>query len=151
MMDQMMNDVVDSYDLKKFETMYNDQLRRGQVSEKAQFEYAWCLVRSKYLDDMKKGVALMDDLFKNATDDTARRDYLFYMSIGYTRIKEYPQALTYVKALLRIEPGNHQALQLQEYINKKMKKEGLMGIAIVGGAALALGSLVGLGVALAKK
>lgn len=73
------------------------------------------------------------------------------MSVGYTRIKEYPQALKYVKALLKIEPGNHQALQLEKFINKKMTKEGIMGMAIVGGAALALGGLVSLGIALAKK
>lgn len=40
--------------------MYNEQVRRGQVSEKAKFEYAWCLVRSKYIDDMKEGVALLE-------------------------------------------------------------------------------------------
>ncbi|XP_048744467.1 mitochondrial fission 1 protein-like [Ostrea edulis] len=150
-MEAILTEVADSADLKKFELMYNDQLRRGQVSEKAQFEYAWCLVRSKYIEDMKKGVALLEDLFKKATDDNARRDYLYYMSVGYTRIKEYPQALKYIKALLKIEPGNHQALDLQKYINNKMTKEGIMGMAIVGGAALALGGLVSLGIALTKK
>lgn len=40
--------------------MYNEQVRRGQVSEKAKFEYAWCLVRSKYIDDMREGVALLE-------------------------------------------------------------------------------------------
>ena len=40
--------------------MYNDQANRGHVSEKAQFEYAWCLVRSRYIEDMKKGVALLE-------------------------------------------------------------------------------------------
>ncbi|XP_061185283.1 mitochondrial fission 1 protein-like [Saccostrea echinata] len=150
-MESILNEVVDSADLKKFELMYNDQLRRGQVSEKAQFEYAWCLVRSKYIDDMKKGVALLEDLFKKASDDNSRRDYLYYMSVGYTRIKEYPQALKYVKALQKIEPGNHQALELQKYIEKKMTKEGILGMAIVGGAALAIGGLVSLGIALSKK
>lgn len=37
-----------------------EQERRGAVSEKAQFEYSWCLVRSRYLQDMKKGVALLE-------------------------------------------------------------------------------------------
>lgn len=36
--------------------------------------------------------------------------------------QEYQQALTYVKALLKIEPNNHQALELEKYIEKKMKK-----------------------------
>uniref|UniRef100_K1RAT2 Mitochondrial fission 1 protein n=1 Tax=Magallana gigas TaxID=29159 RepID=K1RAT2_MAGGI len=147
-MESILNEEVDPADLKRFELMYNEQVRRGQVSEKAKFEYAWCLVRSKYIDDMKEGVALLEDLFKRASDDGARRDYLYYMSVGYTRIKA---TLKYVKALLKIEPGNHQALQLEKFINKKMTKEGIMGMAIVGGAALALGGLVSLGIALAKK
>ena len=50
--------------LQKFERMYNEQAHRGEVSEKAQFDYAWCLIRSKYLQDMKKGVALMEGQFE---------------------------------------------------------------------------------------
>ncbi|KAL5005219.1 hypothetical protein ScPMuIL_018675 [Solemya velum] len=150
-METIISEIVDPSDLKRFEAQYLDQARRGPVSEKAQFEYAWCLIRSKYLDDMKKGVALLEDLFQKAPDESSQRDYLFYLAVGYTRIKEYEQALKYVKTLLRIEPGNHQAKDLHRYIDKKMKKEGLMGMAIVGGAALALGGLVGLGVALSKK
>ena len=30
------------------------------ASEKAQFEYAWCLIRSKHEMDMKKGVSLLE-------------------------------------------------------------------------------------------
>ncbi|KAK3095133.1 hypothetical protein FSP39_010667 [Pinctada imbricata] len=136
---------------QRFELMYNEQVMRGDPSEKAQFEYAWCLVRSKYVEDMKHGVALLEDLFKKASDDDSRRDYLYYLAVGYTRIKEYPDALKYAKALLKIEPGNVQGIQLKNYINDKMKKEGILGMAIVGGAALAIGGLVGLGVALSKK
>lgn len=150
-MERIINDIVEPEDLKKYELLYNDQTRRGHASDKAQFDYAWCLVRSKYLEDMKRGVALFEDLIRRAKDDIERRDYLYYMSIGYTKIKEYQQALTYVKALLKIEPNNYQALELKKYIEKKMKKEGIMGIAIVSGAVLALGGLIGLGVAMSKK
>lgn len=40
--------------------MYKEQEKRGSVSEKAQFEYAWCLVRSRYQNDMKRGIALLE-------------------------------------------------------------------------------------------
>ncbi|KAK3605636.1 hypothetical protein CHS0354_027301 [Potamilus streckersoni] len=152
-METIINDVVDPSDIKKFELIYLDQERRGPVSEKTQFEYAWCLVRSRYLDDMKRGVALLEDLFqKSRPDDSSRRDYLFYLAIGYTKTKEYETALKYVKALLKIEPENHQAKELQKLIKDKLKKEGFVGMAIVGGATLAVvGGLVGLGIALARK
>lgn len=42
-------------------------------------------------------------------------------------------------------------LGLEETVKKKMKQEGLVGMAYVGGAALALGALVGVGMALAGK
>merc|ERR1712110_282138 len=45
--------------------------------------------------------------------------------------------------LLQVEPGNRQAQDLENIIKTKMEKEGLIGMAVVGGATLALGGLVG--------
>ncbi|KAK7089975.1 hypothetical protein V1264_009844 [Littorina saxatilis] len=150
-MDSIIQDHIDPADLKKFEALYRDQTRRGKVAEKTQFDYAWCLIRSRYQEDMHKGVALLEDLLKNEKDDLAKRDYLYYIAVGHTRLKEYERALKYIDAVTRIEPGNHQARQLHQYIKKKMEKDGLMGMAIVGGAAVVLGGLVGLGIAALKK
>lgn len=50
-------------DLKKFETRYQAELNSGQVSSSAQFDYAWCLVRSKYPSDIRKGILLLEDLY----------------------------------------------------------------------------------------
>ena len=49
-----------------------------------------------------------------------------------------------------MEPGNRQAQDLENIIKTIMEKEGLIGMAVVGGATLAFGALVGIGVALAK-
>ena len=73
------------------------------------------------------------------------------MAIGNARIKEYQTSLKYIRALLQVQPGNRQAQELESVVRKKMEKEGLMGMAIVGGATLAFGALVGLGIAMAKK
>ena len=83
-------------------------------------------------------------------DESGKRDYLYYLAIGNARIKEYQTALKFVRGLLQVEPGNRQAQELEQIIKKKMEKEGLIGMAVVGGATLALGGLVGLGIALAK-
>ena len=83
-------------------------------------------------------------------DETGKRDYLYYLAIGNARIKEYQIALKFVRGLLQVEPGNRQAQDLENIIKTKMEKEGLIGMAVVGGATLALGGLVGLGIALAK-
>lgn len=71
---------------QKFEHIYNQQLRSSSVTQKAQFEYAWCLVRSKYSADIRKGIMLFEDLCSN-NSDTEIRDCLYYLAIGNARIK----------------------------------------------------------------
>ncbi|XP_033637327.1 mitochondrial fission 1 protein-like [Asterias rubens] len=149
-MEAIVEETVSVDDLKKYEHAYNSELARGRVSGRTQFNYAWCLIRSRYTNDQKKGVALLEELLHGGNPQV-RRDYLFYLGVGYYRLKDYTKALKYVQGLQQIEPNNTQAKDLEQLIKKKMNKEGLLGIAIVGGAVLAIGSLVGAGIALAKK
>ncbi|EZA57579.1 hypothetical protein DMN91_002443 [Ooceraea biroi] len=149
-MEDVLNEVVSSEDLKKFENVYNEQVRLSYITEKAQFEYAWCLVRSKYTADIRKGILLLEDLYSKQSE-TERRDCLYYLAIGNARIKEYTKALSYVRAFLQIEPANVQVQQLETLIKKKMEKEGLVGIAVAGGVIIGLASILGLGIAMAKK
>jgi len=150
-MEDVLDEIVSSEDLKKFECAYNEQLRTAQnVSQKVQFEYAWCLVRSKYTADIQKGIILLEDLFNNH-GDSEKRDCLYYLAIGNARIKEYTRALHYVRAFLQVEPGNQQVQHLETLIKKKMEKEGLVGIAVAGGVIVGLAGILGLGIAMAKK
>ncbi|CAH2268265.1 jg15896 [Pararge aegeria aegeria] len=110
------------------------------------FEYAWCLVRSKYPTDIRKGILLLKELFNSHSE--GKRDYLFYLAIGNARIKEYNKALHYVKAFLEIEPANQQVLTLERQINKRMEKEGLIGMAHL---AFLMNALVGVHYLLTKK
>ncbi|WAR27793.1 FIS1-like protein [Mya arenaria] len=150
-MEIILNDTVDPKDLRNFRHQYEDQCGRGVPSEKAQFEYAICLVRSKPEMDVKHGIALLEDLCKRTHDSDTKRDCLYYLALGNTRIKFYEAALRYCDAFLKIEPQNHQVRDLQMHAKKKLRNEGLTGMAIVGGAALAIGGLIGMGVAMAKK
>lgn len=45
---------------QKFEKKYNSELAKGAVSKDTKFEYAWCLIRSKYTEDIKKGIVLLE-------------------------------------------------------------------------------------------
>lgn len=80
------------------------------VTVKTQFEYAWVLIRSKYGADINNGVKIFETLTKD--DPENKRDYIYYLSIAYTRIKDYQTAQKYVKAFLEIEPNNQQVLLL---------------------------------------
>ena len=151
-MENLLEESISSTDLKRFETRYQEELAAGRVSPSAQFEYAWCLVRSKYPADIRKGILLLEDLYQNP-DEIGKRDYLYYLAIGNARIKEYQLALKYIRGLLQVEPTNRQAQDLESIIKSKMEKEGLIGMAVVGGALIfGLGGLVmlGMGTAVAK-
>ncbi|XP_003701843.1 mitochondrial fission 1 protein isoform X1 [Megachile rotundata] len=149
-MEDVLEEVVSSEDLKKFERVYHEQLRSSFVTQKAQFEYAWCLVRSKYPADIRKGIILLEDLYCNH-DDSNKRDCLYYLAIGNARIKEYSKALTYVRSFLQVEPQNRQVQHLETLIKKKMEKEGLYGMAIAGGVIIGVASILGLSFAMVKK
>ena len=45
-------------------------------------------------------------------------------------------------ALLRTEPSNMQATELRRVVEKKMKREGLLGLGLLGGAAALIGGIV---------
>ncbi|XP_063302128.1 mitochondrial fission 1 protein [Pelobates fuscus] len=149
-MEAVLNDLVAVEDLMRFEKKYLAELSSGSLTKGTQFEYAWCLIRSKYNDDIRKGVVLLEDLLpKGSTDE--QRDYLFYLSTAHYRLKEYEEALKYVRTLLKKEPKNSQARELEKIIEKTMQKDGLVGMAIVGGMALGVAGLAGLiGLAISK-
>ncbi|KAM9500971.1 mitochondrial fission 1 protein [Clarias gariepinus] len=149
-MEAVVADVVSPEDLKRFEKKYNLELAKGAVSKETKFEYAWCLIRSKYTDDMRKGIQLLEDLVQKSSKDD-QRDFLFYLAVANYRLKEYEKALKYIRILLKNEPGNNQAIEMEKLINQALKKDGLVGMAIVGGIGLGVAGLAGLiGLAVAK-
>ncbi|OCT59532.1 mitochondrial fission 1 protein [Xenopus laevis] len=151
-MEAVLSDPVNTEDLLKFEKKYLAERRSGSLSNSTQFEYAWCLIRSKYTDDIKKGARILEDLLPKGNKEE-QRDYLFYLAVAHYRLKEYEKALKYVRTLLSSEPKNTQALDLEKVIKKAMQKDGLVGMAIVGGVALGvagLASLIGLAVSKSK-
>ncbi|OBS64586.1 hypothetical protein A6R68_06882 [Neotoma lepida] len=144
-MEAVLNELVSVEDLKNFERKFQSEQAAGSVSKSTQFEYAWCLVRSKYNDDIRKGILLLEG------SKEEQRDYVFYLAVGNYRLKEYERALKYVRGLLQTEPQNNQAKELERLIDKAMKKDGLVGMAIVGGMALGVAGLAGLiGLAVSK-
>ncbi|XP_032294255.1 mitochondrial fission 1 protein isoform X2 [Drosophila virilis] len=54
-MEELLNDVVPQEDLERFERKYYHELELdGEVSTETKFEYAFCLVRSRYTNDIRK-------------------------------------------------------------------------------------------------
>lgn len=135
----------DPTELERFLGIYESQLMRGPPSTKAQYDYAHCLVKSPVKSDIQQGIYLLEDLFQKTKDDSMRSEYLFYLSVGHTRLKEYEKALKYCTAILRVEPRNACALELRDHVERIMQKDGLIGMALVGGAlVLVIGGILGL-------
>jgi fission 1 protein len=63
------------------------------VSVKTQFEFANCLVRSKYGGDIHNGIKMFESLCND--DPENKRDYIYYIAIAYTRKRDFPTAKKY--------------------------------------------------------
>lgn len=118
---------------------YNSE---GQyVSLQTRFNYAWGLIKSRSVKDQQEGVKLLTEVFRDAPQ--RRRECLYYLSVGSFKLGDYTNARKYCDILLDIEPDNRQVVHLRQVIEDKLNKEGLVGIAIVGGALAVGAALVG--------
>ncbi|KAK0619899.1 putative mitochondrial fission protein [Immersiella caudata] len=111
------------------------------VGVQTKFNYAWGLVKSNVRTDQHLGVMLLSEIFR--TSPERRRECLYYLALGNYKLGNYAQARKYNDLLLENEPGNLQASNLQALIDDKVAKEGLMGVAIVSGVAVAAGVIGG--------
>lgn len=80
---------------------------------------------------------LLSDIFK--TTPERRRECLYYLALGNYKLGNYAEARRYNELLLEKEPGNLQAQSLQSLVEDRVSKEGMMGLAIAGGVAVAAG------------
>lgn len=141
-MDCIISEVIEPKEMMKFEAKYKKEESLGTVDNITAFEYAWCLVRSKYKNDWKKGVDILEKLYQTG-DRHAKRDYVFYIAIAHYKLKNYDEAMKFCDAILHVEPRNHQAQELMTLIKETERKRAMTGLAVVGGASL----VVGVGVA----
>lgn len=150
-MDSIIEDTVSDDEIARLANLYAETKNQGGEAEvQARFNYAYALLKSKHERDIEKGISMLENLYQ-AGDLSTRRDSLYYVAIGHTRLKKYQLALDCVNTFLKYEPENRQALQLRAEIKHRLTNDGIIGFAIAGGAALLVGGLVSLGISLAKK
>ncbi|KAF2135561.1 uncharacterized protein K452DRAFT_293121 [Aplosporella prunicola CBS 121167] len=107
------------------------------VGLQTKFNYAWGLIKSNQRPEQQEGVRLLSEIFRNSPE--RRRECLYYLAIGNYKLGNYAEARRYNELLLDLEPANQQASDLKRLIDDRVAKEGLMGVAIVGGIAVAAG------------
>ncbi|KAI4162497.1 MAG: hypothetical protein LQ342_003912 [Letrouitia transgressa] len=112
------------------------------VGVQTKFNYAWGLIKSASRNEQQQGVHLLSEIFRNAPE--RRRECLYYLALGHYKLGNYAEARRYNDLLLDHEPGNLQAESLRTLVDEKVAKEGLIGVAIVGGMAVAAGVVGGM-------
>ena len=85
---------------------------------------------------------LLTEIFR--TSPERRRECLYYLALGNFRLGNYAEARRYNDLLLDKEPANLQASNLRTLIDDKVAREGLFGVAIVSGLAIAAGVVGGM-------
>jgi fission 1 protein len=100
------------------------------------------LVKSNSRNHQQTGVRLLSEIFRVAPE--RRRECLYYLALGNYKLGNYGEARRYNDLLLDKEPANLQAADLRRLIDDKVTKEGLMGVAIISGVAIAAGVVGGI-------
>ncbi|OJD34481.1 mitochondria fission 1 protein [Diplodia corticola] len=107
------------------------------VGIQTKFNYAWGLIKSTQRSEQQEGVRLLSEIFRNSPE--RRRECLYYLALGNYKLGNYAEARRYNELLLDLEPANLQAGSLKTLIDDRVAKEGMVGVAIVGGIAVAAG------------
>jgi len=100
------------------------------------------LIKSSTRPDQQLGVSLLADIFR--TSPERRRECLYYLALGNYKLGNYAEARRYNDLLIDKEPANLQAASLRSLIDDKVAKEGLVGVAILSGVAIAAGVVGGM-------
>jgi fission 1 protein len=145
----MLDDHISDAELKKHRDRYS---ALTNPTEDEDFQFALTLIRSKNKSVITEGLSLFQNLFTRTKQEEFKRDSLYYMAIAQTKLGNYEQAMKYCQTILNVQPTNDQVRDLYIEVNKRMKKDGLIGLGIVGGAAMVgIVGLATLGAALLAK
>ncbi|KAI0322818.1 hypothetical protein OF83DRAFT_431154 [Amylostereum chailletii] len=129
-----------SYDeLEVLRSQYQRELAQAHVTVQTKFNYAWGLVKSPLREHQVEGVRLLQEIYR--AEPGRRRECLYYLALGHYKMGNFEEANNFNALLLDKEPGNMQAQSLGTLIDKGVKREGYIGMALAGGAA-AIGTII---------
>jgi len=139
-----LQDSLTDEELDVLQREYDKEEAKGYLSAQTQFNLAWGLVKCQgphSKEQITRGVALLSKIYREVKE--RRRECLYYLALGHYKLGNYEQARMFNNQLMDKEPSNLQSQSLAELIEKAVSKEGLIGMAMVGGvAALATAAII---------
>mmetsp|Transcript_10949 Transcript_10949/g.26832 ORF Transcript_10949/g.26832 Transcript_10949/m.26832 type:complete len:155 (-) Transcript_10949:7-471(-) len=134
-----------SSELKGARAAYFDSLDTGEQVDEKKFTYAWTLIHQKSKDNIRAGIALLEELSDNKG---VQRESLYYQATAQYRLEQYMDSRKSLQRLLTIDPSNRQALDMKALVEHVLSREGAIGLAVFSSAALAA---LAVGAAILKK
>ncbi|CAI2185160.1 15486_t:CDS:2 [Funneliformis geosporum] len=128
-------------ELNVLRRQYDREVQEGDVTTQTKFNYAWGLIKGRRASDQQLGVSLLSEIFNDIPE--RRRECLYYLALGCFKLGKYTEARDYNDRLLKMEPKNLQAQSLKELIKQKLEKDGIVGMAIIGGVVAVSALIVG--------
>lgn len=110
--------------------------QKGAASPETKFILASLLSRRPSVADKRQAKQLLLELLQL---EPTNRNYLYFLAVVSYKLEDYRDARLYATKLLEQEPNNRQAYELQQMVHDQIQKDGLVGMAILGGFATAVG------------
>ncbi|XP_019881703.1 mitochondrial fission 1 protein-like [Aethina tumida] len=109
--------------LKKYADIYFDLLEKNRVTPHAKFHYAMSLVQSKDEKKINEGIAMLESLSK--TDRRNKDEYIYYLAIGHTRLKNFYKALDLLLIVMGRYKHDLKFCNLFKAVKEKMEMHSL--------------------------
>ncbi|KAG6679173.1 hypothetical protein I3843_14G114700 [Carya illinoinensis] len=117
----------------------------------------WALVHSRRLEDLHRGIAILEASLARTNSSLPKRDRLYLLAVGYFRTLDYMMSRYFVHECLMIAPDWRQAQALKKEVEDRIKylqddDTGIgtvaVGIAAAGivAAGIAVGGVAGVAV-----
>ncbi|CAO3622827.1 unnamed protein product [Cunninghamella blakesleeana] len=105
----------------ELEVLRRQFIKEGEyVTVQTKFNYAWGLVKSSHIEQVKQGIQLFVEIYTDAPE--RRRECLYFLALAHYKISSYSEARSYNQKLLKLEPRNAQALELAKQIDEKVSR-----------------------------
>ncbi|CAJ0586883.1 unnamed protein product, partial [Mesorhabditis spiculigera] len=133
---------IEAKELEVLAAQYQRQVARGHPSTPTIFAYAKGMCRSK-LADVQIGVRLLDELLQQEHNSQLAPKIVFWQAYGNARLRNYDRALALIDSLLLQDDSEERSQDLKAEIEGRMKKDALLGAAVIGTGAAVLAGIVG--------